>query len=115
LAERIVNEGLRRSTCARLSVRDTNLDVFAALERESAVTNQWYAVPGMTPDAAPSPHSLATASGLLLGTLALAMVLGALVGWALGGAGIGLLVGALAGIPLGVFAVYYVYSRLPQR
>ena len=38
----------------------------------------------MTPDAAPSPHSLATASGLLLGTLAAAMALGALVGWAFG-------------------------------
>ena len=56
----------------------------------------------MTPDAAPSPHSLATASGLLLGTLAAAMGLGALVGWALGSAGVGLLVGAVVGIPLGV-------------
>ena len=65
----------------------------------------------MTPDAAPSPHTLATASGLLLGTLALAMALGALVGWALGSAGIGLLVGALLGIPLGVVAVYQVYGR----
>jgi uncharacterized membrane protein len=66
---------------------------------------------GMTPDAAPSPHSLATASGLLLGTLVTAMALGALVGWAFGSAGIGLLVGALAGIPLAVLTVYYVYSR----
>lgn len=65
----------------------------------------------MTPDAAPSPHSLATASGLLLGALAGAMVLGALVGWALGSAGIGLLVGALLGIPLGVLVVYQVYGR----
>jgi hypothetical protein len=62
--------------------------------------------------AAPSsPHSLATASGLLLGTLAAAMIVGALAGWALGSAGIGLLIGALAGIPLGVFVVYKVYSR----
>ena len=66
---------------------------------------------GMTPDAAPSPHSLATASGLLLGTLAAAMILGALVGWAFGSAGIGLLVGALLGIPLGVAVVYQVYGR----
>ena len=66
---------------------------------------------GMTPDAASSPHSLATASGLLLGTLAAAMALGALVGWALGSAGIGLLVGALLGIPLGVGVVYKVYGR----
>jgi uncharacterized membrane protein len=65
----------------------------------------------MTPDAAASPHSLATASGLLLGTLGLAMALGALVGWALGSWGIGLLVGALVGIPAGVALVYYVYTR----
>jgi F0F1-type ATP synthase assembly protein I len=65
----------------------------------------------MTPDAAPSPHSLATASGLLLGTLAAAMILGALVGWIFGSAGIGLLVGALLGIPLGVLLVYQVYGR----
>ena len=39
------------------------------------------------------------------------MGVGALVGWALGGWGIGLLVGAVLGIPLGVFAVYFVYSR----
>ena len=65
----------------------------------------------MTPDAASSPHSLATASGLLLGTLGAAMALGALVGWALGTWEIGLLVGALAGIPLGVGVVYVVYSK----
>ena len=68
----------------------------------------------MTPDAAPSPHSLATASGLLLGTLAAAMLIGALIGWALGSAGIGLLVGALLGIPLGVVVVYQVYGRSPK-
>ena len=56
----------------------------------------------MTPDAASSPHSLATASGLLLG---------ALVGWIFGEWGIGLLIGAVAGIPLGVASVYVVYSR----
>ena len=65
----------------------------------------------MTPDAASSPHSLATASGLLLGALAASMLVGALVGWALGSAGIGLLVGALLGIPIGVAAVYQVYGR----
>ena len=74
----------------------------------------WYAPVGMTPDAAPSPHSLATASGLLLGALAAAMILGALVGWVLGSAGIGLLVGALVGIPLGVAVVYQVYGRSPS-
>lgn len=65
----------------------------------------------MTPDAAASPNSLATASGLLLGTLGLAMALGALLGWAAGGWAIGLLIGAVAGIPLAVLVVYLVYSR----
>jgi len=65
----------------------------------------------MTPTAADSPHSLATASGLLLGTLGAAMLVGALVGWALGSWAIGLLVGAVAGIPLAVLVVYLVYSR----
>jgi F0F1-type ATP synthase assembly protein I len=57
-----------------------------------------------------SPHSLATASGLLLGTTAAAMGIGLLVGWLLGSAGLGLLVGAIVGIPLSVFVVYRVYA-----
>ena len=65
----------------------------------------------MTPDAAPSPHSLATVSGLLLGTLGAAMLVGALIGWAFGGWGIGLLIGAMVGIPLGALVVYQVYGR----
>jgi hypothetical protein len=65
----------------------------------------------MTPDAASSPHSLATASGLLLGALGLSMAVGALVGWIAGAWDIGLLVGGLAGILLGIVAVYVVYSR----
>jgi hypothetical protein len=65
----------------------------------------------MTPDAAPSPHSLATASGLILGTLAAAMLVGALIGWALGAWGLGLLIGAIVGIPLGAAVVYQVYGR----
>lgn len=65
----------------------------------------------MTPEPAPSPHSLATASGLLLGTMAAAMLVGALVGWALGSWGIGLLIGAVVGIPLGAFVVYKVYGK----
>jgi hypothetical protein len=65
----------------------------------------------MTPDAASSPHSLASASGLLIGALGGAMGLGVLLGWLLGAWEIGLLVGALLGIPLGVFLVYYVFSR----
>jgi hypothetical protein len=65
----------------------------------------------MTPDAASSPHTLATASGLLLGTLAATMILGALIGWAVGSWGVGLLVGAIVGIPLGAAVVYQVYGR----
>jgi hypothetical protein len=65
----------------------------------------------MTPDAASSPHSLATASGLLLGALSLAMAAGALLGWIFGEWGIGLLIGAIVGIPLGIFVVYTVYAR----
>ena len=62
--------------------------------------------------AAPSsPHSLATASGLLLGTVGLAMAVGALLGWLADSAGIGLLVGAIVGIPLSIAVVYAVYSR----
>ena len=61
--------------------------------------------------ASSSPHSLATASGLLLGTVGAAMALGALVGWLVGSAGIGLLVGAILGIPLAIAVVYGVYSR----
>ena len=65
----------------------------------------------MAAPAPSSPHSLATASGLLLGTVMAAIIVGALVGWLFGSAGIGLLIGALVGIPLAVFVVYKVYSR----
>jgi hypothetical protein len=65
----------------------------------------------MTPDAASSPNSLASAGGLLLGALGGAMGVGALLGWIFGAWGIGLLIGAVAGIPLGVLVVYLVYGR----
>ena len=65
---------------------------------------------GMVASTPSDPHSLATASGLLIGTLAAAMAAGALVGWALGAGGLGLLVGAVVGIPLAVLVVYKVYS-----
>jgi hypothetical protein len=58
-----------------------------------------------------SPSSLATASGLLLGTLVASMGLGALLGWAAGNLGYGLLIGAIAGIPAAIGVVYRVYSR----
>ncbi|HEY6608076.1 MAG TPA: hypothetical protein VI277_02670 [Candidatus Limnocylindria bacterium] len=64
----------------------------------------------MTADAPRSPHSLATASGLLLGTTGASMLVGALVGAALGSWAVGLLVGAVVGIPLAVLVVYRVYS-----
>jgi len=71
--------------------------------------------PDMLPSAMVSststdPHSLATASGLLLGTMGAAMAVGALLGWAFGSGGLGLLVGAVVGIPLAVLVVYRVYS-----
>jgi hypothetical protein len=65
----------------------------------------------MAAAASSSPHSLATASGLLLGTTGSAMAAGAVVGWLLGSAGLGLLVGAIVGIPLAIAVVYRVYSR----
>jgi hypothetical protein len=49
------------------------------------------------------PHSLATASGLLLGTLGATMAAGALLGWMFGSGGLGLLIVA-------VLVVYKVYS-----
>jgi hypothetical protein len=64
----------------------------------------------MVASASSEPRSLASASGLLLGTLAVSMAIGALVGWALGSGGVGLLVGAVLGIPLAVLVVYKVYS-----
>jgi len=70
---------------------------------------------GMTPDAASSPHSLATASGLLLGAFGASAAVGTLLGWLAGSWSIGLLVGALAGIPLGIFSVYVVYSKEGSR
>jgi hypothetical protein len=69
----------------------------------------------MTPDAAPSPHTLATASGLLLGTTGAAVALGAILGAVFGSWAIGLLVGMLLGIPLGILAVYLVYGRSGAR
>ena len=58
-----------------------------------------------------SPHSLATASGLILGTTGASMAVGALIGAAFGSGGIGLLVGAIVGIPLAILVVYRVYSK----
>jgi F0F1-type ATP synthase assembly protein I len=51
----------------------------------------------------------AGAGALLASTTAVAIGVGALIGWVSGALGYGLLVGALVGIPLGVFAVYRRY------
>jgi F0F1-type ATP synthase assembly protein I len=53
--------------------------------------------------------SPAGAGGLLLGTLAAAIGLGALIGWAAGSAAYGFLVGAVVGIPTAIFVVYRRY------
>ncbi len=57
-----------------------------------------------------TPHSLATASGLLLGTTGACMAVGALVGALAGSWGLGLLGGAIVGIPASILVVYRVYS-----
>ena len=67
--------------------------------------------PEMNPSAASSPHSLATASGLLFGAFGAALAIGALLGWFAGSWGVGLLIGGLVGIPLGILSVYTVYGR----
>ena len=72
---------------------------------------RWYAPVRMAAAAPSTPHSLATASGLLLGTTGAAMAVGALLGWLFGSGGIGLLVGAIVGIPLAILVVYKVYAR----
>jgi hypothetical protein len=78
---------------------------FAPNEGKNAVTNRVVCSPCM------QPHSMATASGLLLGTLAASLLIGSLVGGMFGSWGIGFLIGAVAGIPLAIGVVYRVYSR----
>jgi hypothetical protein len=51
----------------------------------------------------------AAAGGLLAGTTASGIGIGALIGWAVGSPGLGALGGAVVGIPAGVFAVYRRY------
>jgi hypothetical protein len=89
----------------------TNLVNFRSESGNGLLQARWYAPVRMAAAAPSSPHSLATASGLLLGTTGAAMALGALIGWLLGSAGLGFLIGALVGIPLAVAVVYKVYSR----
>ena len=57
----------------------------------------------------PGRSSPAGAGGLLIGTTAATIGVGALVGWAVGSRAIGALVGAVLGIPAGVFVVYRRY------
>jgi hypothetical protein len=51
----------------------------------------------------------AGAGAILVSTTALAVGVGALVGWAAGSTGYGILAGAIAGVPAGAFAVYRRY------
>jgi len=56
------------------------------------------------------PHfDPAGAGAVLLGTTAVGVGGGALVGWAAGSVGIGILAGAFVGVPAGVAAVYIRY------
>jgi hypothetical protein len=71
-------------------------------------------LPARMAQTAATPHSLATASGLLLGTTGACMASGALVGWAAGSWALGLLGGAIIGIPASVAVVYRVYTRVPS-
>jgi hypothetical protein len=89
----------------------TNQADFRLCMGDRAVTSRVVCSGRMAAATASSPHSLATASGLLLGTTGLAMGVGALLGWLFDAAAIGLLIGAIAGIPLAVAVVYAVYSR----
>jgi hypothetical protein len=59
---------------------------------------------------AATPPTLATASGLLLGTTGASMAVGAAIGALAGAWGIGLLGGAIVGIPLSILVVFKVYS-----
>jgi F0F1-type ATP synthase assembly protein I len=56
-----------------------------------------------------SSFSPAGAGGVLIGTTATGVGIGALIGWAAGAVGIGALVGAILSLPAGVFAVYRRY------
>jgi hypothetical protein len=61
-------------------------------------------------ETATTTHSLATASGLLIGTTAACMGAGAVIGGVAGSWGIGLLCGAIVGIPASIAVVYKVYT-----
>jgi hypothetical protein len=59
----------------------------------------------------PSSFQPAGAGGLLLGTTALSIGVGALVGWGAGSTAIGALVGAVVGIPASILVVYRRYRE----
>ena len=63
----------------------------------------------MEPTPRPS-FNPAGAGGLLIGTTAAVIGLGALVGWAAGNTAYGILAGAIAGIPAGIAVVYKRYE-----
>ena len=77
--------------------------------RFGAVTNGDM-LAAMEPAARPS-FDPAGAGVLLASATALAIGIGALIGWALGSLGLGVVVGAVVGIPAGVAAVYFRYRE----
>lgn len=64
----------------------------------------------MEPSSRPS-FALAGAGGVLFGTTAAVILVGALVGWAVGSLGIGIVIGVILGIPAGIVAVYRKYRE----
>jgi F0F1-type ATP synthase assembly protein I len=62
----------------------------------------------------PSPRSslnLAGAGSTLIGTTLAVIAVAALIGWLLGSAAYGFLIGAILGIPVGVFMTYKRYGH----
>ena len=65
----------------------------------------------MEPDPARQKFPPGAASGLLISTLAAAIGLGTLIGWAAGSAPYGFLVGSVVGVPLSIAVVYFRYRK----
>ena len=65
----------------------------------------------MEPSPSRSSLNLAGAGSTLIGATLAVIAVAAVVGWLLGNAGYGFLVGAILGIPVGVFATYKRYGH----
>lgn len=55
--------------------------------------------------------ALAGAGGVLFGTTAAFVLVGALIGWAAGSVEAGIVIGVILGIPAGILAVYRKYRE----